>query len=214
MLYEIDELKREIRVALDQNNVSEQLFNSGDIDTLTLEEIIESKIADAGRIVEGEAPLYLLDSGKSFGDSISWEGQVGRGAGRILLPDDFLRLVCFQMSDWERAVNMAISENDPLYALQSSRFAGVRGNPQKPVVAITSSPTGKVLEFYSCTKGSTVTVSKAKYIAIPAIVSGKIDLCEKLKRSIVYYSAYLVALTLKDKELAPNLLNISQELMK
>lgn len=213
MLFDIDGLKKDIRIALDQNNVSTQLFDTDDIDTLTLEELIGSKIADAARIVEANAPLHLLDSGIPFADSIEWEGQVGIGAGRILLPDDFLRLVCFQMSDWVRAVNVAIDENDPLYSLQSSRFAGVRGNPQKPVVAISAQPGGKVLEFYSCSAGQNVFVRRARYIAIPSIVDGQIDLCEKLKQSIVYYSAYLVAES-QENAAAQNLLNISNELMK
>ncbi len=214
MLFAIDTLKREIRIALDQNNVSAQLFNLDDVDTLSLEEIIESKIADAARIVENNAPAYLLDSGKAFADSIEWESTVGIGAGRILLPDDFLRLVCFQMSDWSRAVSVAIDENDPLYQRQSSRFAGVRGNPQRPVVAITGQPGGLVLEFFSCSAGRNVYVKQARYIAIPVVEEGQIDICEKLKPSVVYYAAYLVAASINDGTLAQNLLNISNELMK
>ena len=61
MRYEVSELKREIRIALDQNMTSSQLLATGDIDTLSLEEIIESKIVDAARIVENQAPSYLLD---------------------------------------------------------------------------------------------------------------------------------------------------------
>ena len=52
MLYSVSELKKDIRIVLDQNMTSEQLFESGDIDTLSLEEIIESKIVDAARLVE------------------------------------------------------------------------------------------------------------------------------------------------------------------
>ena len=44
MIYDVNELKREIRIALDQNKTSDQLLTSGDIDTLSMEEIIESKM--------------------------------------------------------------------------------------------------------------------------------------------------------------------------
>jgi len=213
MNYSIISLKQDIRIALDKNNVSTQLFNTGDVDTLTLEQIIESKIADAARIVENTAPGYLLDTGKGFANSIEWESAQGYGAGRILLPSDFMRLVCFQMSDWSRPVSQAIDENDPLYAKQSSRFPGVRGNPQKPVVAIINQPGGQVLEFYSCSAGANVFVRRARYIAIPSIENGNIDLCEKLKPAIVYYAAYLVALDLNDAA-AGNLVTISNELTK
>lgn len=214
MLFSVDALKAEIRVALDQNMTSEQLFDTADIDTLSLEEIIESKIEDAARIVENGASRHLLDGGKNFGNSIFWYSEVGYGAGRILLPSDFLRLVSFQMSDWDLPCNSVITEDDPLYAAQFSRFPGVRGNPQKPVVAITTQPGGAVLEFFSCTKGPNVFVRKATYIPIPVIEDGHIDLCPKLERAVVYYAAHLVAATVGDTNGATALLNISNTLMQ
>ena len=115
MLYQVEALKTDIRIALDQNMTSDQLFDTGDIDTLSLEDIIESKIADAARIVENGAPRHLLEGGKNFGDSISWDSAVGYGSGRILLPDDFMRLVSFQMSDWSRPCTVAITEDARVY---------------------------------------------------------------------------------------------------
>lgn len=214
MKYKVNDLVRDIRIAIDQNMTSTQLAGLGDIDTLSLEDIIGSKIADAARIVEQNAPSYLLDSGQAFADSIGWYGAVGIGSGYIHLPDDFMRLVCFQMSDWSRAVITAISEDDPQYEMQSSRFPGIRGCPQKPVVAITQQPVGLVLEFYSCTAGEHVYVKKARYIPIPKVTDGEIELCERLKPSIVYYAAYLTALSVGNGDLAAGMLNISKELMK
>jgi hypothetical protein len=214
MRYDISELKREIRIALDQNTSSEPLAALGDIDTLSLDDIIESKIADAARIVESTAPAHLLDSGEAFGNSIGWDSEPGYGSGHIHMPDDFLRLVCFQMSDWSYAVTVAISEDSELYAMQRSRYPGIRGCPESPVVAITSQPIGLVLEFYSCTAGPNVYVRRARYIPIPHIVGNGIELCEKLKPSIVYYAAYLVALSTGNSYLATSMLNISNELQK
>ena len=48
-----DSLKQQIRIALDQNNVSTQLAAISDIDTLTLEQIIEDKKQ------ESPAPVML-----------------------------------------------------------------------------------------------------------------------------------------------------------
>ena len=214
MIYDVNELKREIRIALDQNKTSDQLLTSGDIDTLSMEEIIESKICDAARIIHTNAPSYLLDGGKAFGDSIGWKSRVGYGMGYIHLPEDFLRLVTFQMSDWSRAVTVAIDETDPLYEQQQSRYGGVRGNPQKPVVAITTQPIGQVLEFYSCTAGEHVYIKRARYIPMPHIENGGIELCEKLKSAVVYYTAYLVALSTGQSDLATSMSNIASELIK
>ena len=184
----------------------------GDVDTLKLDEIIESKVVDAAMVIEQNAPAYMLDSGKAFGESIGWDGQPGYGAGYIHLSDDFMRLVCFQMSDWDYAATLAITEDSPQYQMQRSRFAGVRGNPQKPVVAITSQPIGLVLEFFSCYSGENAFIKKARYIPIPRIKNGKIDLCEKLRRAVVYYTAYLAALSLGNGDAAAAMLATAREL--
>ena len=213
MLYSVSELKKDIRIVLDQNMTSEQLFESGDIDTLSLEEIIESKIVDAARLVETNAPLYLIDGGKQFNGSIDWDSAHGYGSGRILLPDDFMRLVSFMMSDWDYPVSAALTEDDPEYAMQRSRYPGIKGNPQRPIVAITTHPAGQVLEFYSGTAGESVYVRRAQYLPMPEIKDDMIDLCVKLRRSIVYRAASLVATAIGQADLAAALLNTCNELM-
>lgn len=214
MIFNVDDLKREIRIALDQNMNSTPLLDVGDIDTLSLDDIIESKIEDAARLVMRDAPLHLLDGGKAFGESIRWFSREGVGGGYIALPSDFLRLVSFQMSDWSYPVNVAITEDHPLYPLQSSRYAGIKGNPQRPVVALSSQPIGLVLEFYSCEAGEGVYVKRATYLPIPKINGGQIIFSEKLKSSVVYYAAYLTALSIGNGDLATVLLNTSKELMQ
>ena len=212
MEYNVSDIVQEAKVALDENVSSAALSGLGDVDTLKLDEIVESKVVDAAMVIEQNAPAYMLDSGKAFGESIGWDGQPGYGAGYIHLPDDFMRLVCFQMSDWDYAVTLAITEDSPQYQMQRSRFAGVRGNPQKPVVAITSQPIGLVLEFYSCYSGEDAFIKKARYIPIPRIKNGKIDLCEKLRRAVVYYAAYLAALSLGNGDAAAAMLATAREL--
>lgn len=215
MTYDANDLIEEIRVALDQNNTSEALLSEEDIDTLTLDEIIRSKIADAARIVESNAPHRLLDSGKPFGASIGWPVAVGKGRGVIKLPDDFMRLVCFQMSDWERPVLEATEEGSVVADMQHSRYAGIRGNPQRPVAVVAHYSTGLHLEFYSCKSGENVKLTRARYLAYPRIgVSNQIEICEKLKRAVVYYAAYMTALSIGATAQAETLKATAQELME
>lgn len=226
MNFIVSDLARDIRIALDSNNVSTQLFDISDVDTLTLEEIIRSKIADAVRLVELNAPYHLLDGGTVFpsaSEVITWESQPGYGPGSVILPEDFLRLVCFKMTDWERTVYEPIDETSPLYSVQRSRFGGVRGNPQKPVVAIVNRSTGLNLEFYSCNSNPAASVAMASYIKVPAffqeqqesgIYVEKIAICEKLKPAVVYYAAYLVAQSIGEGDKAAALLNASNSLMQ
>ena len=224
MKYTVSELITEVKVALDLNESSEALTGVGDADTLQLDTIIRSKLTDAARIVLESAPQHLLGSGKVFGDSvsdvpaISWDMQKGYGSGQILLPDDFLRLLIFQMSDWSVPVTQAITVTDPRYAIQKSRFAGVRGNPQKPVVAIVQQPVGLVLEFYSCTQGDSVFIKLSRYIPVPQIETGgalnpveKLDLPPMLKRAVVYEAAHLVALSIGDLEQSKKLEAVAEQ---
>lgn len=214
MLFDVAEIVRDVRIALDQNNNSQPLLDTDDIDTLSLNELIESKIADAARVVILNVPNYLLEGGENLADSVDWDDEIGKGSGRIHLPDNFLRLVSFKMSDWSRSVSTAITDDHPLYALQSSRYPGIRGCPQDPIVAIVTQPIGQVLEFYSCTGGEHVYIQRARYIPIPKIVDGFVDICEKLRPATIYYTASLVAQTIGHADLAANLLNISNELQK
>jgi hypothetical protein len=212
MDYSVKDIIEQAKVAIDENVSSAPLAALGDVDTLTLDQIIESKVADAARLVESEAAHHLLDNGKAFGASVIWESQPGYGAGKINLPNDFLRLVTFRMSDWYRAVTEPITEDSPLYAMQSSRYAGVRGNPERPVVAIVHDASTQMLEFFSCQAGSGVQVAKARYIPLPKIEDGYIELCPKLVRAVVYRAASMTAAAVGNNDLAALLLATSNEL--
>lgn len=60
MVYKILQIARDVRIAIDQNMTSEQLIATDDIETLSLEEIIRSKIVEAVRRVETAAPVQFL----------------------------------------------------------------------------------------------------------------------------------------------------------
>ena len=215
MTVQAEEMARAVRVAIDMNKGDEPLIMEGDTDTLTFDEIIYAKLADAVRLVETEAPLFMLESGHDFAErdtcsSIFW-GEDGKGF--IILPDDFMRLISFRMSDWRRTVHEAISESDPQYALQSSRFKGICGNPEKPVVAIVRRSEGKVLEFYSC-KTEEASVAQATYLPIPKIDrDGGIDVAEDCYRAAVYRAASLALASVGD-QLSTTMLEISKSFLQ
>lgn len=196
-VYRLERIARDVRIVLDQNMASASLAETGDVDTLTLDEIIVSKVTEGVARVHSEAPSYLLDGGNNFGDSVYWNGD---GSGWVLLPEDFMRLVVFEMSDWERAVYHAISEDDEEYELQSCRFKGLRGTPQKPVCAIVVRPEGRALEFYSC-RSKEAQVSKAVYMPYPDVDPyGGIGICRRCYKAVVYTVASLVLFTYGDAD--------------
>ncbi|MBQ2491632.1 MAG: hypothetical protein II539_08070 [Muribaculaceae bacterium] len=214
MTYQVADIERDVRVALDQNMVSDALAGIGDVDTLALDEIIESKIVEAVQRVHMDAPYYLLHSGHNLvdnlGDAIYWEDLE---SGYVLLPSDFMRLVVFEMSDWERPVYTAISTDDPQYAQQRSRYKGIRGCPQKPVCAIVMRPEGKALEFYSC-KDENATVSKGVYIPYPAIdTDGGIDISEQCYKAVIYMAAGLTMLACGEADKATAMMEMAKGLL-
>ncbi len=196
-VYHLDEIAGDVRIALDQNTTSDVLKEIGDVDTLALNDIIKSKIIEAVKRVHSSAPPYLLDGGHNFGDEVYWQKCE---SGWVLLPEDFMRFVVFQMSDWERAVFYPINVDDPEYEKQSSRFKGIRDATQRPVCAISIRPEGRVLEFYSC-KSQDATVSRAVYLPYPKIDKyGAIEICQRCYDAVVYTIAALVLTTFGDVE--------------
>ena len=209
MVVQADDMARDVRIAVDMNHESAPLFAEGDADTLGFDEIIRAKLADAIRMVEMEAPLWMLEQGHQFGESVTW---VGGGKGWTPLPDDFMRLVSFKMSDWRHGVSEAITVGDPLYSRQWSRWNGVCGNPERPVVAIVNRAEGNLLEFFSCNDES-ATVEQAVYVPLPRIdAGGGIDVSEKCYRAAVYRAAALALGSIGDA-LATTMVEASKSLL-
>ena len=211
MIYQLDKIMQDVRICLDQNMTSDALLESGDIDTLALDDIIRSKILEAVQRVHRDAPNYLLEGGHNFGDAVYWRELE---SGWVLLPQDFMRLVVFEMDDWEQAVYQAISTDDPEYEKQRSRFKGIRGTAQRPVCAIAIRPEGRVLEFYSC-KSKDAQVSRAMYIPYPKIDEDNgVDICERCYNSVVYTAAGLTLLTCGEVEKGNAVSELAQTFLK
>lgn len=211
MIYSIDNIRQDVRVVIDENRNDDSLFTEADQDTLDLDEIIVSKIEEAARVVARDAPLPLLDGGKPITSGIRIDDE---GRGLIFLPDDFLRLLVFRMSDWERPVYNAITESSPEYRRQYSRYKGLRGTPQKPVVAIVMRQQGQALEFWAC-KSKKATLDQGRYYPLPTVDrDGGIDIAERIYRSVVYEAGALTLSTLRQTDAATVMSNIGKELLR
>ena len=209
MVYSVEKIQRDVRIAMDDYPQSPSLIALEDVDAISIDKIIKSKIEDAAKAVEIAAPLYMLDSGHNFAEDVFWNSNF---SGWTVLPDNFMRLIVFRMSDWERPVYAAISEGEPEYAMQHSRFKGIRGNPQKPVCAITIRAEGKVLEFYSCNSDE-ATVEQAVYLPVPKLINGGIEICEQCYRPFIYQCAGMTAQVLGENDSSAALLNTAQSMI-
>lgn len=191
MVYQVNRVVADVRRVLDQDNMVDVLIGEGDAETLLLDDIMRSKIVEAVDRVHSAAPYWLLEQGHNFGGlsgSVYWGDQE---SGWVLLPEDFLRLVVFEMSDWERPVYTPISTDDPRYARQRCRVKALRGTSQRPVCAVGVRPEGRVLEFYSC-KSEEASITKAVYIPCAAVDgNGGVDISERCYDAVVYMTAAL-----------------------
>lgn len=216
MFYSKADIVRDVRVAIDQNASVADLTKWEDVDTLTLSEIVESKIGDAAQIVFSIAPLAMFDEFSKVPTEDGKHEQVYNGdstyAYVVTLPDDFLLLASLRMSDWARAVagTETVREEDAAYQLQYSRWEGLRGSTEKPVVAIVHEGGKLVAKAFSTASSSTC---EAYYVKQPCLykktadeetgeTTEGIDIPKRLYRSVVYATAYFVALAHDDSNLA------------
>lgn len=214
----------DVRVAMDENTAV-TAFTDGDgtaidTDTLEMEEIIKSKIADGVNAVRKAAPLSMLDlTRKASGEDwpVTWiDGD--KCIGEVELPDDYLRLVMFKMSDWAHAATTPIAADTALYHQQFSEWKGVRGNPSRPNIAIAAdTATGKdMIQFFSC--DSTEATAELTYIkrctwANEPNESDEIEyeIEKPIYRAVVLKIAALVAATYANGDLAQLLNQMAQE---
>ncbi len=237
MLKQVDDFVADVRVAIDMNRTDNALIKDADTETARLNELIRSKLCDAVRLTETECPVSLLEGGISFIDRTCDVDDSGRVT--ISLPADFMRLVAFEMSDWDHPVYEAIDETDAAYLMLRSPYRGISGSPERPAVAIATKATGRVLEGYS--SASTAGPTVALYRALPVIdeiyikptnevdveadssidLEGEevrtqkeyIEVAPKCYQSAVYRAAYLTLLTVGD-QLAPSMLELAKSLLQ
>ena len=173
MLYSVRQIVSDTRVMLDHNAEERPLIRIDDLYTLTLDQLIASKIETAARQVLEEAPLHSLAPGKPLCASLAWVERPGWGMAVLPLPDDFLRLLHVRLSDWRRPARI-ITDTHPDYRWQASPFA----------------------ELYSSAGGPGVTIEQAQYVAVPLIANGHIEWPQLLHYDIVSRIALLTCRSL------------------
>ena len=198
-IYQISRIEEDVRVMLDECREHAPLAGFNDAESLELQAMIRGRMCEAVRYVHTHAPYYRLESGKNFCDNICWHEN--ETSGYTLLPLDFMRLVVFEMSDWERCVTTSHLMDSTVYSLQRNRYKGLRGNVQHPVCILGFRAEGQVLEFYSC-KSQDATVVRAVYLPYPTVENGGIDISSQCYDAFLYYLSGLVLQSRNEAERA------------
>ena len=216
------EFKREVRICIDQNMSSQKLAALEDVDTLSLEDIIEDKVYDAALSVVRNAPLRMLGD---LAKSLTGELKISScrpHKGTMNLPTDFERIVRFKMKSWHYPVFETLPPFTYLYSQANSGF-NVFGTKDRPVLFIvpsTDEGSNLRLEIY-CAGGKNDELDECLYVEKPYIhhfLDGDVStwdilLGNDLYRPTIYYTAYLVALAIKDDNAAEKLLAIAKDLL-
>lgn len=118
------------------------------IEDPTIDEILDDTVTELLLML----PVHLVNN-TSLNTDIS--GSMGNvyaiddNLGYVILPDTFLRLSSFKMSQWHRPVLVPISELHPDYILQTNQYT--RGGIAKPVAVLKTFGEEKRLYYYSVT---------------------------------------------------------------
>lgn len=189
MRVSVSDFVRDVRIAMDRNAQSARLEGLGDDDTLRLDELIKNKIGDAVRDVYLRAPVSTFATPYSFA-----EGQMKINAdfsGYIKLPENFLRFVSFQLQSWPLPVYELTPLGSKLLSVQGNQWAGLRGTPEHPIVAVTPSNGGRVLRFWSAGNNGEGAI-EALYM--PSPVTGEyVEVDVGCYRAAVYMAGALTA---------------------
>lgn len=225
--YQVSNIVRDVRIAIDQNQDAKSMENFGDVDTLDLSNLIKDKIEDAAKLIMKAAPLHMIGKGvKPNNLEILYE-KVYEGDSQcyavVKLPADYMRCVTFRMEDWLLPITGSdiITPESPEYALQRSRVVGVRGNKERPVLVLvpyvadaTKKETeGDKTEY--CYEAYSTDDKKQcyfTYLPIPTISKDNISLPSRLYRAVVYAIAYLTALALNAQAQASVMLSTAKQL--
>ncbi len=184
MFYTIHDILRDTRIHAGYNACERLLIDLGDDGNLTIDQQIMANIEPAARTVMEEAPPELLSPGIPVHRRLVWPEAPGKGMAVLPLPDDFLRLLSVRLTDWHRPARI-IDESHPDYRWQSSPYAGLRGNPSRPVAVICRQPQGMVVELYASTAGRGVTLDMAQYVPIPRLRHGGMEIPLRLYDSLI-----------------------------
>lgn len=188
MIYTATQIISMVRTAMGRNHMPQPLIGATDPDMVSIDSRIAARIEQTAREVYADTPPALLASdAKSFhNQGVYWHPPKGNlHSGHVLLPDDFMQLVVFEMSDWDRPVFEALNGDSPQYAVTRSRFPGICGCSHKPIAAIVNMPEGRAIEFYSC-QSTDAHISAASYIAMPAFdTNGGIDIAANCISAVV-----------------------------
>lgn len=190
MKIKVKEIEALALALLDENDeILEDRVEYGDPGT-ELRGLIGTLLPEAARLVVCSASRADIDEVKEINpESVEYYGD---GQATMKLPEDFLRLIYFRMSDWPRGVTEPLAADGDSLALRLGRSARMFGRRQTPAVAICQTGQGKMLRVLGTSAGAGV--AEGSYLSVPKVEGGMIDLAPRLVHPVAAKIAEMVKL--------------------
>ena len=206
----VPEIIRAVRTCIDEIAVNDAEFYT-EKDSEELDTIIEQKIVDGVRFVHGTADEGMLTPDAFItekGETASIDDDL---VGRVVLPENFMRLCYAGLSSWVMHVNKYVLWTDKEYAMLKDPYS--TGTWERPKLALRGGGQ-KVLELYKAREKTDA--FDIGFISEPELTEENgekgITVSEKLWIALVYYISGLTLLTLKDEH-ADSMFNQALTLM-
>ncbi|MEG1999689.1 MAG: hypothetical protein RR015_06710, partial [Bacteroidales bacterium] len=189
MKYSKDALTELVKVNMEESAVQYGGNNVSVVDGVGIEYYIENKLQESLIKVFIASPSYLLEQIDAR-ETVTPE-RFQDGSGRIVLPEDLLKMSLFKMRGWRRGVTQFLDTANPVAELQNNTYT--MGGIAKPAVIIYMADGGKrVLRYYSLpTELRNHEVEEALYVRIPDL-SIPLEINEILLPSVTYTTAAMV----------------------
>lgn len=127
--------------------------------------MIEGFLDESALEVLNTAPVIRLPMLSAASSTIEYYASNSK-IGTIVLPSNFLRMVCLQMSDWEQPLYDIQVAGSVVANRQKNKY--LRGGAKKPVAVLEKRPTGYTLTYFS-TNAVPHAISRLDYVpALPA----------------------------------------------
>jgi len=197
------EVKLKIRTILNETG-SEDSFSLISVDTVKLDDYIESVIPDAVRFVTSQniPDLYLPVESVSSATVNSEDG-----CSVVAVPSNFMRFLSCRLSGWKREVQ-EIGDNESYKANHNSI---TRAGVNKPECVYANTSSGKVIECFP--SGTLSYFRYVKSVSIPTNDSEELSVSDRILESICYAAAYLVYSIFENVTAAEAMKKISLELL-
>lgn len=198
------EIYEKVRAFLDELGDNDAGFMLSDKDSSELNTIIDKVTPLSVRNIHISAPYRMLDGDMYVPSDFSVENK----KATMTLPENFLRLVQVKLSSWNAPVVNVVTEDMPEYRMQANEY--MRGTHYKPVCALVLLANGlQGLELFSAKDDDEDELSSLIILKEPEWEGDGIDICPRLRNSIIAQITGQTLLALGEEQRAQTFLSLS-----